>query len=145
MDVRLRNIDRSNWEACVRLQVLPEQQGFVALNAYSLAQAAYEPDACPMGIYSEGELAGFIMWDFDSELNMWGMCRLMVDQKLQGKGIGRAAVEKLLALVTAKIGHIPFYTSAEPENVTAIHLYEQLGFQNTGRLIDGEVLLIIQL
>jgi len=70
---------------------------------------------------------------------------VMVDQKQQGKGIGRAAVEKLLALVTAKIGHIPFYTSAEPENVMAIHLYEQLGFQNTGRLIDGEVLLIIQL
>jgi diamine N-acetyltransferase len=145
MDVRLRNIDRSNWEACVRLQVLPEQQGFVASNAYSLAQAAYEPDACPMGIYYDGELTGFLMWDFDSELNMWGMCRLMVDQKQQGKGIGRAAIEKLLALVTAKIGHIPFYTSAEPENVRAIRLYEQLGFRNTGRLVYDEVLLIIQL
>ena len=145
MDVKIREVDRSTWEKCCTLKVAASQKEFVAPNTYSLAQAAYEPDTYPMGIFCDGELVGFLMWDFDSEIGIWEMCRLMVDERYQGKGIGRAAVQKLLALVTNKLGHIMFYTSADPENTLAIHLYESLEFRKNGRVVYDEVLLEKQL
>lgn len=145
MEVKLREIDRSTWLKCCNLKVASNQKSFVAPNTYSLAQAAYEPDTYPMGIFSDNELVGFLMWDFDGDEGVWEMCRLMVDEKHQGKGIGKAAVQKLLELVTNKIGPVLFYTSAEPENAEAIGLYEKLGFQKTGKVIGGEVVLAKQL
>jgi diamine N-acetyltransferase len=145
MEIKLREIDRSSWEACCNLEVEESQKGFVAPNTFSLAQAAYEPDACPMGIWRDGVLVGFIMYDFDSELCSWGMCRLMVDKKYQRQGIGEAAVKKLLEWVRAKHGPVMFCTSAEPENVPAITLYEKLGFKKNGRIVYDEVMMEIQL
>ncbi|MEA5039820.1 MAG: GNAT family N-acetyltransferase [Clostridiaceae bacterium] len=145
MDITLREIDRSNWEACCSLKVAPSQRNFVAINAYSLAQAAYEPDTFPMGIFCDGTLVGFLMWDFDSQIGVWEMCRLMVDETHQGKGIGRTAVSKLLTLVRNKLGPIRFYTSADPDNTAAIGLYEALGFRKNGQIVYDEVMLEIQL
>lgn len=145
MNITLREIDRSSWEKCCGLKVSENQRSFVASNTYSLAQAAYEPDTYPMGIYQDNEMVGFLMWDFDSDTGVWEMCRLMVDEKHQHKGIGEAAVRKLLQLITAKLGHIMFYTSAEPENVNAISLYEKVGFRKNGRIVYDEVMMEIQL
>jgi diamine N-acetyltransferase len=144
MEIKLREIDRSSWEKCCELKV-GANQNFVASNSYSLAQAAYEPDTYPLGIYRDDEMVGFIMWDFDSVINVWEMCRLMVDEKYQRQGIGETAVRKLLQLVTAKLGHIVFYTSAEPENEVAISLYEKIGFKKNGRIVYDEVMMEIQL
>ncbi len=145
MQVNLRPIDRSNWYACVKLCVSPDQQGFVASNAFSLAQAAYEPETYPLGIYHDGELKGFAMYSYDQDMGMWGMCRLMVDFRFQHQGIGQASLRALLALVTERHGHVPFYTSAEPGNEDAIAMYEKMGFQRNGRIIEDEVMLEIKL
>lgn len=145
MEIEFREIDRSNWEECTALRVSKEQRDFVASNTYSLAQAAYEPDTYPFAIYHDGKMAGFIMYDYDSNIGVWEMCRLMVDERLQGRGIGKAAVEKLLKLVTEKLGHIMFYTSADPANTAAIGLYEKMGFVKNGRIVYDEVMMEIQL
>ena len=145
MDVELRTIDRSNWRQCVELTVSPEQRSFVASNAYSLAQAAYEPEMYPYAIYRGDEMVGFIMYDFDSDLGVWEMCRLMVGEKYQRQGIGQAAVKKLLDLVTERLGHIVFYTSAVPKNTVAISFYEKSGFKLNGRIVYDEAEMEIQL
>jgi diamine N-acetyltransferase len=145
MEIKLREIDRSSWEACCNLELADGQYDFVAPNTYSLALAAYEPDVYPMGIWRDGVMVGFIMYDFDSEIGSWEMCRLMVDKKYQRQGIGEAAVKKLLQLVRAKHGPVMFSTSAEPENEAAITLYEKLGFKKNGRIVYGEVMLELQL
>ena len=145
MEIKLREIDRSTWDKCCNLRVSQHQRAFVAPNAYSLAQAAYEPDTYPMGIFRDGELAGFVMYEFDSDQDAWNMCRLMVDEKFQKQGIGEKAIALLLHTVRAKHGSVEFHTSAEPENAVAIALYEKMGFQKTGRIVCGEVDLRIQL
>lgn len=145
MEIKLRQIDRSLWEKCCKLRISEGQRSFVAPNSYSLAQAAYEPDTYPMGILRDGELVGFVMYEFDSDENVWNMCRLMVDEKFQKQGIGEKAIALLLDHVRAKHGHVMFHTSAEPENAIAIALYEKMGFQKTGRIAYGEVDLEVQL
>lgn len=145
MEITLRIIDKSNWEECIGLKVKESQTTFVASNAYSLVQANYEENLYPMGIYDGDTMVGFVMYDYDSEVNMWGMCRLMIDYKYQNKGMGKIAVLKLLDLIREKYGHVNFYTSVEPENQIALKLYENLGFTNTNKLVYDELLLTLKL
>ena len=69
MDISFRKIDKTNYEACVLLKVAEEQKHFVASNAYSLVQAAYEDNLYPLAIYNDEEMIGFILYDYDDELN----------------------------------------------------------------------------
>ncbi len=147
MDLTLCPVDASNWYAVVSLCVDESQRGFVAANAFSLAQAAYTPDAYPLAVCADGEPVGFILYGYDRDFQppMWGMWRLMIDKKHQRKGYGRRALTLLLEKLAQEKGHVPFYTSAKPENEPAIAFYESMGFCNTGQLLDGEILLIREL
>lgn len=147
MELTLNPVDASNWYAVVSLCVDESQKGFVATNAFSLAQAAYTPDAYPLAICADGKPVGFILYCYDRDFQppMWGMWRLMIDKKHQRKGYGRRALTLLLENLSAAKGHMPFYTSADPENTPAIALYESMGFCNTGKILDGEILMIREL
>jgi diamine N-acetyltransferase len=69
----------------------------------------------------------------------------MIDRHYQGKGYGRAAI----AQVIEAIKNIPesriLYTSYVPENTHAGYLYESMGFQPTGRRLDGEIIVALPL
>ncbi|MBH1941507.1 GNAT family N-acetyltransferase [Mobilitalea sibirica] len=145
MNIQLKEITSDNWLACVNLKVHDSQKSYVAPNAFSLAQAAYEANLYPLAIYKEDEMVGFMMYDYDDELQLWGMCRLMIDEKHQKKGYGREALLQLLDLVQLRHGNVLFYTSVEPENKVALKLYEDLGFVNTGKMFYDEILLTKQL
>ncbi len=145
MNIELRIIDKENMYDVIDLEVADEQKDFVASNSFSLLQANYEENVYPFAIYRDDELVGFIMYDLDDEIDMYGMCRLMVDKKFQNQGIGKAAIEKLFDKVIKEHGNVKFYTSAEPYNTVALNLYEKLGFENTGKIVYDEVLMIKQL
>jgi diamine N-acetyltransferase len=59
--VALRPIDETNWSIAVDLEVSDDQDGFVASNAVSLAQAHFEPWWIPLGVYAGDEMVGFVM------------------------------------------------------------------------------------
>lgn len=145
MNIELRLIDKENMYDVIELEVEDEQKDFVASNSFSLLQANYEENLYPFAIYRDNELVGFIMYDFDDETGMYGMCRLMVDKKFQKQGIGKAAIEKLFDKVIEEHGNVKFSTSAEPYNTVALNLYKKLGFEDTGKLIYDEVFMIKQL
>lgn len=69
MNIYFNEIDKTNYEACVLLKVAKGQKHFVASNAYSLVQAAYEDNLYPLAIYNDEEMIGFILYDYDDELN----------------------------------------------------------------------------
>jgi diamine N-acetyltransferase len=73
------------------------------------------------------------------------MSRLMIDRKYQGRGYGKKATQLLIEKLTHTFANIELFTSAEPENVNAIRLYESLGFEKTGEMMWGEVVLKRQL
>ena len=104
------------------------QKNYVASNMYSLVQASYEDGLYPLGIFNEDEMIGFLLYDYDEELNGWSFSRFMIDIKYQNKGFGRKALEKFLEYFQSKFPNKSLYTSVEIDNDIAIKLYQKYGF-----------------
>lgn len=152
MNIELKQIDRTNYNECIELSLNEKQKNFVAPNVFSLVQAAYEPNLFPLGVYRDNKMVGFILYDFDDELDGWSMSRFMIDRNYQNQGTGKIALQKFFEFFTYKYGHLQLYTSAEVDNQIAIALYEKLGFQKkeifeyeAGGKVYKEVRMIIQL
>ena len=140
MPIALREITRDNWRECIALSVAEGQEGFVAPNIYSLAQAKVEPERVPLAIYDGDTMVGFVMYN-DRPLpdGTFRLSRLMVDQRYQGRGYGRAAsVEVIQRLRT--IGDCQeILLDYAHDNVAAARLYGSLGFQPI-RESEGEII-----
>ncbi|MDG1118714.1 MAG: GNAT family N-acetyltransferase [Flavimaricola sp.] len=149
-DITLRPVTRDDLRPLFRLKVNPEQADFVAPNEITLAQAPYETGAEVFGLWQGETLVGMIatidmarhayrMEGDDAEsLYIW---RLMVGAEHQGKGYGRAALAAMHERANGG-GFRRLSLSVVPTNSVAIALYESVGFQNSGRIIDGEMLLL---
>lgn len=137
MKVSLREIDKNNFSECVKLKVGEGQEKFVAPNVMSIAQSKIYPTMNTLAVYAGDELVGFVMFGLDTDDVRFYLVRLMIDEKHQGKGYGRAAT---LAVIE-KMKQVPecgeLYLSFVPENTGAEKLYESIGFERTGE-IDKE-------
>jgi len=145
MNLIFKKITKENWGECIELKVSKDQENFVASNAKSLLEAYFGQGLYPLAIYYDEKMVGFLMYEKDDVANDMGMCRLMIDSRYQNKGYGKVAVLKLLDLIREKYGSTPFYTSFEPENIVAGKLYESIGFSKTGKMLEEEILLKIDL
>ena len=69
----------------------------------------------------------------------------MIHHKYQGRGYGKEAIkiiiEEMKKLKECKEIFLSFY----PENIKAKNLYEDVGFKNTGEIINGELLYSLKL
>src|SRR6266576_3318068 len=106
--VTLREVTSDTVLSVVRLAVAEDQKGFVAPNSVSLSQALFAPEAWYRAIYCAEELVGFVMLEDESlrssppENPGIGVWRFMVDAKYQRRGIGRAAMLRVIEHVRAK-------------------------------------------
>ena len=84
----------------------------MAQNVRSLAQAwVFRDRARPYALYEGEEPVGFMMFDWRPEKKWVEVWRLMIDHRFQGKGYGRAAVQK--ALEFCHMRHIEKRTAKE--------------------------------
>jgi diamine N-acetyltransferase len=149
----IRAVTKENWKALVRLKVREDQTHFVASNLYSIAEAQFGEDyegrwdLHPFGIYDGNTPVGFLMYGFNFEhpKHQAFIIRLMVDDNYQGKGFGRFGMEKMLEIFRADERIRTVGISYEPENDVARKLYARLGFEETGEMIEGEVLAVLRL
>lgn len=146
MAVELRKIDEENWRECLRLRLRPEQERFVATNAYSLCQARYEEGWLPLAIYEGDRMVGFVMFSDTRHLE-WGywIVRVMIDKTHQGRGLGRAAVQTVISQLQTREDCDEIYLSYEPDNTVAENLYTSLGFEKTGDVFEGELVAKLKL
>jgi diamine N-acetyltransferase len=151
MPVTLREITSETVRAVTKLSVSESQQGFVAPNAVSLAQALFSDDAWYRAVYDAEELVGFVMLSDESlkkepppepKIFLW---RLMIDQRYQRRGIGREVMRLVLEYVRSRPGIVGFYTSYVPEPGGPGPFYLGLGFEPNGEVQDGEVVMIYPL
>jgi diamine N-acetyltransferase len=145
--VSLVEITRDNLRDYLRLKVRPDQEGFVAPNAVSIAQAYFHPEAWFRGIAAGGEPVGFAMledWtarreeapaEFRAEpyIALW---RFMIDARYQAHGFGAVALRQLIAHARSRLPGGVMFTSYVPGEGCPGPFYHQLGFRETGKL-DG--------
>ncbi len=140
--VSLQPIDRHNWRVCARLDVGESQRRFVAPVTYYLSLCAYDPGTwTPLAIRVGDEVVGFVMWAIDDDDSFW-IGGLVVDERHQRRGYGRAAVEQLIDRARREGRSVAL--SYEPENLTARALYRRLGFVETEEMVDDEIVARLQ-
>jgi GNAT superfamily N-acetyltransferase len=145
--ITLRQITAENWERAIQLKVSEEQKNFVASNLYSIAQVQFLPDFKAMGVYVEEELVGFALYGIDPDDGNYWIYRLMIDEKSQGKGYGKAALTEVLKdIKSGNSTSIPLVMIGyEPDNLLAKRLYENAGFVETEIASWGEQLAKLEL
>ena len=151
MAITLREITRETVHSVTKLSVAESQQGFVASNAVSLAEALFSDEAWYRAVYDNEELVGFVMLSDESlmkeppaEPNI-GLWRLMIDQRYQRRGIGREVMRLVLEYVRSRPGIHYFYTSYVPGPGGPGPFYLGLGFEPNGEVEDGEVVVLYPL
>ncbi|MEM9777291.1 MAG: GNAT family N-acetyltransferase, partial [Chloroflexota bacterium] len=116
------------------LSVADDQKGFVANNAFSMAEASFEEEAWYRAIYAGDTPVGFAMLFVNEEKAEYGLWRFMIDKDQQGKGYGKAALQILIDHVKTFPNATKMELCVVPDNAGAIKLYESFGFKDTGRV-----------
>lgn len=151
LHVTLREITDENREAIIALRVAPGQERFVSGVEESPDAAATTPEARPWyrAIYAGDRPVGFVMlsWNVTTApgiLGPWFLWRLLIDERHQRDGYGRAALRQIIDIIRAA-GASDLLTSYQPGDGEPRPFYERFGFKPTGDIEDGEIALCLDL
>lgn len=142
-NVEIIELNSENWYDCCNLEVSEDQKNYMEPNAVSIAQSKFETSLKPYAIYSDDKVAGFLMYNsIPEELGGYWIYRIMVDQALQGRGIGKAASKLMLAEMTKSLPAQKIVVGYHPENTGAHQLYVSLGFVDNGDRFGKEMAVV---
>jgi diamine N-acetyltransferase len=147
--VSLREITSANRAAVEALTVNAAQAEYVAGVAESISEAADTPDARPWyrAVYADDTPVGFIMISDGiavanpAYLGPYFLWRLLIDQRLQGRGYGGAALHLVVEYVRTGPGARVLLTSVVQGPDSPIGFYLRQGFRETGGVHEGELVL----
>ena len=151
--VSLREVTAENWRAVCKLEVAPAQAGFVAPNAWSIAEAHFAAAAWYRAIYAGETPVGFVMLEDtadspqrkETEPPEYYLWRFMIAAEHQAKGFGRRALTLLIAHVRARPEATELSVSYVPGDGCPAEFYRKLGFAETSEVDDGEVMMRLPL
>jgi diamine N-acetyltransferase len=142
----------------IGLSVRPDQAGLVSDNATTLAQAAYETGSYVWGLWDGAAPVGLMAmihpgeypWDDrasfepDTDREAAYLWRLMIGAEFQGKGYGDAALTAAIAQARAwGCPRLTAHVADEPHS--NLGFYERVGFRKTGKIEDGEAVILLDL
>jgi GNAT superfamily N-acetyltransferase len=151
--IELRKITEANRDAVAAIHAGPAEGRFVSSVVESIEEAEESPEGSPWyrAVYLDGEPVGFVMlsWNVTPQppdiIGPWFLWKLIVDERQQGRGIGRAIVEEVVRLIRAE-GATELFTSHVIGEGGPDGFYERLGFVPTGALDpQGERILRLDL
>lgn len=123
-------INETNQAEVKRIKLKSGQENFIESVEECLAEAAQYPAWQPVAVYHDHELIGFAMYgSFGPNRDTW-IDRIIIDEKHQGKGLGRKAMEQLIDVVANVYQVDQIFLSIVPENEVAYRLYESIGFKS---------------
>jgi diamine N-acetyltransferase len=148
--ISLRPITESNREAVEALRVSPAQEAFVSGVAESLAEAAEEPDARALSwaVYADETPVGFVMIADEVDAPEYiphYLWKLLIDERYQRRGFGTATLDLIVEYFRQRPGVEVVWTSAGQGDGSPITFYERYGFEQTGQMLDDEVLLRLRI
>jgi len=136
--ITLKEITGDTCWPIFNLDVKDQQSRMVAPNAHSIAEASFSDEAWFRGIYLGDEPVGFVMLAIDKEKSDYFLWRLMIDKRYQQKGYGFQAMEQVIELVRKLPNAKEFQTSYVPGEGSPAPFYYKLGFEETGKVEEGE-------
>ena len=144
-EVSLREVTAETVRTVCALSVAPDQRHFVATNAESIAEAYFSPEAWFRAVYAGDAPVGFVMLSDDPAKPEYFLWRFMISAEHQGKGYGRRALDLLVEHVKGRPGARELLTSYVPGDGSPEGFYRGLGFEPTGEVEDGEVVMRLRL
>jgi diamine N-acetyltransferase len=143
MPLALVPVTRENVDLVCDLAVHEHQRRLVAPAAKTVAEAkCHEPGAFLRAIVVDDRPVGVLWVQTDEPVPY--LVRFMVDAAWQGRGIGRQALTLLLDELRAA-GHTELELSYVPAEDGAERFWLSCGFEPTGRMHGGEVLVRMDL
>jgi len=139
--IAFREIDADTVVPVCRLAVGADQGGFVAPNAFSIAQAHFSAAAWFRAIHADDTLVGFVMLSDEPHKPEYFLWRFMIDARYQGRGFGRRAIELLVDHVKTRPNATELLTSVVQAEGGPQPFYERCGFALTGEYEDGEAVM----
>jgi diamine N-acetyltransferase len=128
-NVYFRDIDISNESIVRNIRLKPGQEKFIESVEECLIEADIYHEWHPVAIYYDEEIVGFAMYgSFGLNKDTW-IDRIMIDEKYQGKGLGRIAMMRLIDIVSKEYAVNVIYLSIIEENSIACSLYKSMGFE----------------
>ena len=144
--ISLKAINEDNFIEAFNLKLARGQEEYVSHPVRSLAQAYVYRNQCqPFGIYADEKMVGYVMVIYDYDVPEYDIWHMMIDESLQGKGYGRAALNQIIEYIKEK----PFGDSGRialtcnKNNYVAKALYESIGFSSTGVEDEDEIELVM--
>ena len=142
-----KEVNEENFDTVIGLtDTLDEvQKQCVAPNVYSIAEATLYPDnVYYRAIYYDNKPVGFFMVFIpdekskakgDKDFFLW---RLMLVKAYQHKGLGKKAMDKIVALAKTK-GYRKVLLSCDPIEGGPLPFYAAYGFYKNGKMYGDEV------
>jgi diamine N-acetyltransferase len=104
--------------------------------------------ARPFAIQCDERIVGFTMFAFDDDYedpnDRYWLWRFMIDNNLQGKGYGTAALRVIIQYFRDH-GANNIRLSTKETNTMALSLYRKAGFRETGEMNGEEIVLQLDL
>jgi diamine N-acetyltransferase len=155
--VRLSDITTAEDRAAVmHLRRGPRQDAYVSSMEESFAEADAEPRAMPLpwAVHDavSDEIVGFAMISdgipepIDDDLvGPYFLWKLLIDERHQRRGYGAATLDAVVAYVAGRPGADVLYTSCGDGPGSPREFYLRYGFRDTGRVMWGENVLVLDL
>ncbi len=154
--ITFAEITKDNVTAIVRMNPGAVGERMVATNGISIAQGTYSKNAWFRAVMANDTPVGFVML-FDPTLDLEAaktqdealdalyIWRFMIDFKHQGKGYG----EQVMKLIIERAKSMPTINAVTLSYVlrdgNAKPFYERMGFRETGKVMDGEMEMVLKL
>ena len=148
--VTFKEITEDNYFEYIELKVSEEQRRFVTDPVTSLAHAwLYYDNARPFTIYSDETMVGYLMLDIDykcdSPAKTCAVWRLMIDEKHQGKGYGKTALEWSVQYLKDNCNPDVIRVNLIRGNDIAELMYRNFGFVESGEVYGKQFTMVLNL
>jgi diamine N-acetyltransferase len=144
-EVTLREITAETVRAVCALEVGPEQHGYVAPNAVSIAQAHFEPKAWFRAVYADETPVGFVMLHQDPEEGAYFLWRFVIAAEHQGAGYGKTCPRPRRCARPRAAGREGAPLELRARRGSAGRVLPPLRLAETGEADGGEVVLRLEL
>lgn len=136
--IRIKAVDAQNILDVCNLTTIQDSIGTTrevhfCCNAVSIAETKYNSEMYPNAIYNNTVLIGFFMYQrAENQADTATICRFMIDDRFQHKGLEKKALEHILRGLKIQ-GVKKVLLTIDNANENAKELYLSFGFQFTGK------------